>query len=197
MEYFIPSNAKSSTHNFVNITFRKYEDTDPTNVDALESHFICEILGADWYDASGASIERCNIDEADKICKQVILNLQVESSSTEAFLINLSALAGGPLMTKLQMTRLKQGSNVHYQCHWKMRFGGIEGEFKIGASVWRGEDSANMVDRSRMAGEEEIRDWKKRYLDLQHRIWERDDKAVKLKNTVLDALLDSHRSTSI
>lgn len=194
MEYFnTPSFQDPSFQHFVSIAFRQNEDADRTNMDALESHFICEILAAEWYDATGASIERCSIDEADKICKQVIQNLQAESSSREAFLINLSALAGGPLMTRLRMTRLEQGSITHYGCHWKMRFGSIQGDFTIRATVHHGVDAAKL-ERGPEVPEES---WKKRYLDLQQQIRERDEKVGNLKRGVLDALVVSNQFSRI
>lgn len=198
MEYFSnPMDQDPRPQNFVNITFRQNEDADRTNMDTLESHFICEILAAEWYDVSGASIERCSIDEADKICKQVIKNLQAESSSTEAFLINLSALAGGPLMSRLQMTRLDQGSIAHYECHWKMRFGSIEGDFTIRATVMTGDEKEGMpMSMDDLANDTE-ETWKKRYLDLQQQIRERDSTVGKLKRGVLDALVHSNRFSGI
>lgn len=140
MEYFSNTPEQDPIFgSFVSIAFRNTpQDKDRTNMDALESHFVCEILSADWYDATGAKIERCSMDEANKICKQVIKNLKAESSSTEAFLINLSALAGGPLMTRLRMTRVEHGTQSYYECHWKMRFGSIEGDFTIRATVHHG-----------------------------------------------------------
>ncbi|CZT42189.1 related to ars binding protein 2 [Rhynchosporium secalis] len=194
MEIFSnPVDHDPALQNFVNITFRHNEDTDRTNVDALESHFISAILAAECYDASGASIERCSIDEADKICKQVVKNLQAESSSTEAFLINLSALAGGPLMTRLRMTRLEQGTVAHYECHWKMRFGSLEGDFTIRAMLQRDNESADAGLENKKArlddlGESEG-DWKKRYLDLQQQLRDRDKKVGNLKRNILDALV--------
>ncbi|KAE8449219.1 hypothetical protein EG329_008386 [Mollisiaceae sp. DMI_Dod_QoI] len=194
MEYFTNPGAQDpGFENFVSIAFRQNEDTDRTNMDALESHFICEILAAEWYDATGASIERCSIDEADKICKQVVKNLKAESSSTEAFLINLSALAGGPLMTRLRMTRLEQGSVSHYECHWKMRFGSIEGDFTIRATVHHGPDSGPLEHGPEQSEES----WKKRYLDLQQKIRDRDKTVGKLKRGVLDALVVSNQFSSI
>ncbi|TVY18086.1 ARS-binding protein [Lachnellula arida] len=185
MEYFgSPADQDPSFQHFVSIAFRQNEDADRTNMDALESHFICEILAADWYDASGQIIEKCSIDEADKICKQVVKNLQAESSSTEAFLINLSALAGGPLMTRLRMTRLEQGSIAHYECHWKMRFGSIEGEFTIRATVHHGLESV-ALDGFETSEES----WKKRYLDLRQQIRERNATVGNLKSSILDALV--------
>jgi hypothetical protein len=195
MEYFISpgDHDPNVPGGFVSFAFRQNEDTDRTNMDALESHFICEILSADWYDGSGISIDRCSIDEADKICKQVIKNLQAESSSTEAFLINLSALAGGPLMTRLRMTRRTQGTVSHYECHWKMRFGSIEGDFTIRATVHHGVDSTTLEH----GPEEPEESWKKRYLDLRQQIKERDVVVGKLKRGVMDALVVSNQFTSM
>jgi hypothetical protein len=194
MEYFYSPNMQDpNVQNCVSIAFRQNEDTDRTNMDALESHFICEILAADWVDGSGSSIEKCTIDEADKICKQVIKNLQAESSSTETFLINLSALAGGPLMTRLRMMKLEQGSISHYECHWKMRFGSIEADFTIRATVQHDAEATNLECEAEDNGES----WKKRYLDLQQQIKNRDEKVGRLKRGVLDALVASNQFSSI
>ena len=197
MEYFNTGLVQDpSFEHFVSFAFRQNEDTDRTNVDALESHFICEILAADWYDVAGTNIERCSIDEASKICKQVVKNLQSESSSTEAFLINLSALAGGPLMTRLRMTRLDYETRIDYECHWKMRLGSIEGDFTIRTTVERTPDTAtidpNMAHSNMSVGDTE-ETWKKRYLDLQQQIRERDEKVGKLKVGVLDALVGTQK----
>lgn len=196
MEYFnTPSTGdqEANFQHFVSIAFRQNEDTDRTNVDALESHFISEILSAEWRNPSGAIIERCSIDEAAKVCKQVIKNLQAESSSTEAFLINLSALAGGPLMTRLRMTRYDHDGRTDYECHWKMRFGSIEGDFTIRATVQR--DATPMVIEHELGDNEAT--WKQRYLDLQQQIKERDNKVGKLKSGLLDALVISNHWTSV
>jgi hypothetical protein len=163
-------------------------------MDALESHFICEILAADWYDAAGESIQKCSIDEADKICKQVVKNLQAESSSTETFLINLSALSGGPLNTRLRVTRLEEGSISHYECHWKMRFGSIEGDFRVRATVHHGVESATLLEND---SEESDESWKKRYMDLRQQIRNRDETVGRLKRGVLDALVVSNQFLGI
>jgi hypothetical protein len=194
MEYFsAPIGPDPNLEHFVSIAFTQNEDTDRTNMDALKSHFICEILAAEWFDASGASIEKCTIDEADKICKEVVKNLQAESSSTEAFLINLSALAGGPLMTRLKMIRLEQGSVAHYECHWKMRFGSIEGNFTIRATVHHGMESAALEHGPEPTEES----WKERYLNLRQQIRERDEVVGKLKRGVLDTIVMSNQYSDI
>ena len=196
MEYFnTPSTGDPDANfqQFVSIAFRQNEDTDRTNVDALESHFIYEILSAEWHNPSGAIIERCSIDEAAKICKQVIKNLQAESSSTEAFLINLSALAGGPLMTRLRMTRYDHDGRTDYECHWKMKFGSIEGDFTIRATV---ENSATPKAVEHVLGDSEA-SWKQRYLDLQQQLKDRDSKVGQLKSGLLDALVLSNQWTPV
>ncbi|KAH8593669.1 ARS binding protein 2-domain-containing protein [Bisporella sp. PMI_857] len=181
------------TTHFVSIEFRQTSSipSDRTNVDALESHFISEILSADWYSSTGAPITRCSIDEASKICKQVIQNLQAESSSTEAFLINLSALAGGPLMTRLRMMRLDGQGRTDYECNWKMRFGSIEGEFTIKAAVQQDIPTTTQQDAINEIEDGE-KSWKQRYLDLQQQIRERDKNVSQFKSGILDAFIASN-----
>lgn len=200
MEYFNnPANGPQdpSFEHLVNITFRQNEDFDRTNIDALESHFIGEILAAEWYDGDGNSIQRCSIDEASKICKQVIRNLQAESSSTEAFLINLSALAGGPLMTRLRVTRLEfpgPPPRTDYGCHWKMRFGSLEGDFTIRATVVENDLEMGMREGMGNMGrgiDDNEDSWKAKYLSLQQQIKERDAKVMRLKRGMVDALVIS------
>ena len=197
----LPLKKYSNTHGgqdpilepFVSIAFRQNEDTDRTNVDALESHFICEILAADWYDAAGNNIERCGIDEASNICKQVIKNLRTESSSTEAFLLNLSALTGGPLMARLGMTRLDYETRIDYECHWKMRFGSIEGDFTIRTTLQRTPDTT--TGDVHITGDTE-ETWKKRYLDLQQQLKGREERVGKLTLGILNALGGTQRNAN-
>ncbi len=194
MEYFnSPGDHYLTFGNYVSFAFHQNEDTDRTNMDALESHFLCEILAAEWFDSTGAETERCSIGQADKICKQVIKNLQAESSSTEAFLINLSALAGGPLMTRLKMTKFERGSTVDYDCCWKMRFGSTEGTFTIRATVDHGVEQVALAPE----GENSEATWKQKYLELQQQIRERDKTVGRLKRGVLDALVVSNQYTHI
>ncbi|KAG9237235.1 ARS binding protein-like protein Abp2 [Amylocarpus encephaloides] len=194
MEYFgAPVNTDPNLEHFVRINFTQKEEKDQTNMDALKSHFICEILAAEWHDASGATIEKCSIDEADQICKEFVKNLQTESSSTESFLITLSALAGGPLMTRLKMIRLDQSTISHYECHWKMRYGSIEGNFTIRATVGHSVESAILDDSPELDEES----WKKKYLNLRQQIRDRDEMAGKLKRGVLDAIVASNQFPSM
>lgn len=126
------------------------------------------------------------MEEADKICKQVIQNLQAESSNKEAFLISLSALAG-PLTTQLKMTKHEQGSASRYESCWKMKFGAIEGDLTIQATV----QHSNEPIMAEAEPEESEESWKKKYLDLRQEIRLRDEKEGKLKKGMLDALVNS------
>lgn len=192
MGYFTSAGQDGTAPAFVNITFREIEEADDTNVAELEGHLICEIIGADWYDANGLSIERCSIDEANKLCKQVIKNLQDGSSSRETFLINLSALAGGPLNSRLRITRLKEHSaRTDYECYWKMKFGAIEGSFTVRAGVYN--DPRLHPPGSQGVEGDESTQWKERYFDLQQKIRARDEIVAKFKRGVLDALVSSNR----
>lgn len=88
-------------------------------------------------------------------------------------------------MTRLKMTRLEQGTVAHYECHWKMRFGSIEGSFTILATIHHGVESS-VLEHGPEPTEES---WKKMYLDLRQQIRERDEKLGKLKRGVLDSLV--------
>jgi hypothetical protein len=72
-----------------------------------------------------------------------------------------------------------------------MRFGPIEGEFTIRATVRRTPDTATAAPQMGAGDQEET--WKKRYLDLQQQIRERDEKAEKLKVGIVDALVASEK----
>ena len=104
-------------------------------------------------------------------------------------------------MTRLRMTRLEQGSIAHYECHWKMRFGSIEGDFTIRATVQRADETASVVMENGGTSMATLgvteSDWKRRYLDLQQQIRERDDKVGALKTNILNALVLSQKFTRI
>lgn len=126
----------------------------------------------------------------------MIKNLQVESSHTESILLNLAALAGGPLMTRMRITRLEQEGLSHYECHWKMRFGALEGGFTIRASVHH-ESAEEEGLGSEVDDKSESSNWKKKYLELQQRVRERDKEVGALKRGVLNALVGADQFASV
>jgi len=189
-----PRDQYSSLQSSGSSNSRQSEDIDHTNIDVVESHFISEILAADWYNAGGVSIDRCSLDEADKVCKHLVRSLRDESSSTEAFLINLSALTGRKTLTRhLRITRLEDSmAKSIYECNWKMKFGSLEGNFTIRSTVQHDTDCQAMDhgDHSEEDGTEAS--WKKKYLALQQQVRERDESVENLKKGVLDALVASN-----
>ena len=73
-----------------------------------------------------------------------------------------------------------------------MKFGSIEGEFTIRATVER---DTTQKPIENLQDDTEIT-WKQRYLDLKQQIRERDEIESKLKRGVLDALVSSNHFAS-
>lgn len=117
-----------------------------TNLDALESFFIYDIVGADWFDSTGAQIPPCSVDEAAGIYQQVIEDVMRGAASKETFLINVAALIGGGLLrsgrnVKVHKTAGGDGSSV-YDCNWELQVGDVKGAYNIRVALphgkWRG-----------------------------------------------------------
>jgi hypothetical protein len=178
----------------VDMSFRSESSDDRTNIAELEFLFIYTMIGADWFDQKGQPIETCTLDEADQIVKQVIRNLREEATSKETFLINLAALAGGEFLrtpwNHLKMTRLEgdEKSKI-FIAKWVLKFGAVEGTFDIKINVPQKPCPVeNKVSDDASADETPSDDWKKRYIELRHRLKERDEKVKELRKTVLNAL---------
>jgi len=92
-------------------------------------------------------------------------------------------------MTRLRMTKLDGVGRTDYECHWKMRFGSIEGDFTIRATVQTEPGSSPLVADNQAMDIDSEASWKQRYLDLQQQIRERDYKSTFLKRNILDALV--------
>ncbi|KAG8162306.1 hypothetical protein KVR01_008071 [Diaporthe batatas] len=122
------------------------DPNDRTNLDALESFFIYDIVGADWFDSAGARIPPCSVDEAAGIYQQVIEDVMNGAASKETFLINVAALIGGGLLrsgrnVKVHKTVGGDGSSV-YDCNWELQVGDVKGAYSIRVALphgkWRG-----------------------------------------------------------
>lgn len=122
------------------------DPSDRTNLDALESFFIYDIVGADWFDSTGAQIPPCSVDEAAGIYQQVIEDVMKGAASKETFLINVAALIGGGLLrsgrnVKVHKTVGGDGSNV-YDCNWELQVGDVKGAYSIRVALphgkWKG-----------------------------------------------------------
>lgn len=122
------------------------DPTDRTNLDALESFFIYDIVGADWFDSTGTQIPAGSVDEAAGIYQQVIEDVMKGAASKETFLINVAALIGGGLLrsgrsVKVHKTMGGDGSFV-YDCNWELQLGDVKGAYSIRVALphgkWRG-----------------------------------------------------------
>lgn len=122
------------------------DPSDRTNLDALESFFIYDIVGADWFDSTGSQIPPCSVDEAAGIYQQVIEDVMKGAASKETFLINVAALIGGGLLrsgrnVKVHKTVGGDGSNV-YDCNWELQVGDVKGAYSIRVALphgkWKG-----------------------------------------------------------
>jgi hypothetical protein len=75
-----------------------------------------------------------------------------------------------------------------------MRFGSIEGDFRVRATVCHGVESVAVLENG---SEESDESWKKRYMDLRQQIRNRDETVGRLKRGVLDALVVSNQFSGI
>ncbi|KAH8773471.1 ARS binding protein 2-domain-containing protein [Diaporthe sp. PMI_573] len=126
------------------------DPNDRTNLDALESFFIYDIVGADWFDSTGAQIPPCSVDEAAGIYQQVIEDVMNGAASKETFLINVAALVGGGLLrsgrnVKVHKTMGGDESSV-YDCNWELQVGDVKGAYSIRVALphgkWKGYSSS-------------------------------------------------------
>lgn len=116
--------------------------TDRTNLDALESFFIYDIVGAEWFDSNGSQIPACSVDEAAGIYQQVIEDVMKGAPSKETFLINVAALIGGGLLRSGRSVRVHKtaggdGSGV-YDCNWELQLGDVKGAYSIRVALPHG-----------------------------------------------------------
>ncbi|KAK2607950.1 hypothetical protein N8I77_006589 [Diaporthe amygdali] len=139
------------------------DPTDRTNLDELESFFIYDIVGADWFDSAGNQIPACSVDEAAGIYQQVIEDVMKGAASKETFLINVAALVGGSLLrsgrsVKVHRTMSDDASSV-YDCHWELRLGDIKGAYSIRVTLphskWRGNRNRGRENISRGEDDED------------------------------------------
>lgn len=117
-----------------------YQDpSDRTNVEALQGFFLHEILTGNWVDKNGNKLPAGGADEAYAIVATVIDTLQKEAQNEKAFLLNVSALAGGKLLmttTSLKITVLEVFEDrTEYSCEWQLQLGACKGLYKMTETV--------------------------------------------------------------
>ncbi|KAI3401168.1 hypothetical protein diail_314 [Diaporthe ilicicola] len=122
------------------------DPTNRTNLDALESFFIYDIVGADWFDPAGNKIPACSVEEAAAIYQKILEDVMKGAASKETFLINVAALIGGNLLrsgrsVKIHRTASEDASSV-YDCHYELQLGDVKGTYSIRVALphgkWKG-----------------------------------------------------------
>ena len=177
-----------------------HDPTDRTNMDEIEALFVSSILRADWYDAKGSRIPACGVDEAWAFAQRVVENLLKSATTKEAFLINLSALAGGKLLMakgSLRITRFEElPDQTRYQSNWQLRFGGIVGNWAMEETVmhdkWK-KKPAPASDPTAVNGTGGLQadQWESRYKELAATLQQRDEEMMRLRAKVMESIRDS------
>ena len=175
--------------------------SDRTNVDALYSHFVVEVMMADWVDVDGNPAEPACADEAAAIITTVIESLFKASASNESFLINVAALAGGKMLmttTRMRLARLERlERGTLYTCSWEYRLGPLRGTFsmtqEVSYDLFRpgqdGKKGEEEEEEEGMGGENEgARYWQKKYKDLSEVVRMKDEQITDLKRSVVGTL---------
>ena len=144
---------------------------------AVERTIVSDLLTADWADASGHKIAACGLDEATALATKITEDLASQGPTTDAFLRNLAALAGGSLLRggrPATVRRVDEGpTHSRYDCRWPLLYGTLRGELAFFGTVahdqWKkqrnpgggGGDGRGDDD----AGAEAAR-WKEKYEEL-------------------------------
>lgn len=128
-------------------------------MDGIEALFMSELLRAQWFDAKHNPIPPCSADEAWAFSQRVVENLLRAAETKEAFLINLSALAGGQILLhkgSLRVTRLEElPDRTRYSCSWELRYGDIIGSWSMEETVMH---DAWKKKKKRKHGEDDVAD---------------------------------------
>ncbi|KAJ2907145.1 ARS binding protein 2 [Zalerion maritima] len=202
----------------LNLRVAPRDPNDATHRVELECYFVDEILQGSWFDGQGLLVPAGTIEEVRAIVDTIIDNLFKAATSKEAFLINLSALAGAKLLMvrpKLNITRtVEHADRTEYTIRWELRYGSTKGMFEVKEVVFLSKWQNQTVpggDGNKEGGIE--REWRRRYQDLMGIVREKDQELenlrIKLRSRELDPrgtqvqvrhnaiLKDSTASTSI
>jgi hypothetical protein len=178
------------------------DPSDRTNMDEIEALFMSRILGADWFDAKNNRIPPCGVDEAWAFSQRVIENLLKSAATKEAFLINLSALAGGKILMpkgSLRITRFEElPDRTRYRSDWQLRFGSIVGNWAMEETVmhdkWkkpkRDDGVVSNATTSNGTSGSQMENWERKYKELAATLQQRDEEMMRLKAKVMESVRD-------
>ncbi|KAK3906462.1 ARS binding protein 2-domain-containing protein [Staphylotrichum tortipilum] len=169
------------------------DPTDRTHMDEIEALFVSSILRAEWYDAENKRISPCGVEEAWAFAQRVVENLLKSAPTKEAFLINLSALAGGKILmpkSSLRITRFEDlPDRTRYRSNWQLRFGGIMGNWAMEETVMH--DKWKKPKKDEKTGPDPVAPngtsgsqadhWEKKYKELAATLQQRDEEMMRLR----------------
>ncbi|ORY63955.1 ARS binding protein 2-domain-containing protein [Pseudomassariella vexata] len=169
------------------------------NVLEIESLFVSEIVVANWCDAKGNNIPACGVEEAIALTKSIIRDIKEQAVNTEAFLINLSALAGGSMLMRNQkatITRLEEGRDcTKYSMRWELRYGSLKGSYVVTESVphdsWKRKKGGGEPGGAGGGADPDAELWKKKYKDLLRIVEMSNHQTADLRVKVFETLKGS------
>ncbi|KAJ6439644.1 ARS binding protein Abp2 [Purpureocillium lavendulum] len=189
--------------------FERMEDR--TNVDGLLSYFVRSMTDSEWLDADGNPGEPAGIEESTAMVNAMLQNMYKTSTSPQAFLINLAALAGSMMLvtSRPKCARMGESDGTHvYKCDWEYRFGHVKGSFTMSqyvpSTMWKpskpdaagegGQDPGAGVSGAAANGEREPEvplsadDWKRKYQALTEEMYRRNKEIHDLRSKVMSSL---------
>ncbi|ATY64555.1 ARS binding [Cordyceps militaris] len=189
--------------------------SDRTNIDGVMAYFVRMTYESQWYDEDGKSTQCSSMEEATAIINATLENMYKTAASSQAFLINLAALAGARmLMTNLTRCTRQGEKDGHttYKCEWEYQFGHLHGYFNMAASVpfsmWRlkpsarggggggegshgnGADGAGRDEDGPNTSDPQLQaeHWQNKYKALLDEADKKDRELFDLRNKVIDSL---------
>lgn len=202
------------------------DDKDTTHVSALTNHVVAELLSATWHSSTGEPTERCTIDEATTLAKQLIKHVRMQAFSEEMYLLNVATIAGMHLLTtELVITRLDPNASENadggserppppgarqYKISRRVQLGSFQFPFEMVLTVAAEDDGVDGTDAAGVVGgdgSEKVNEnggegaaeegWKKKYLELQREMRLVEEKAKAAQREVLDVVLSAGRAVGL
>ncbi|PNY24124.1 ARS-binding protein 2 [Tolypocladium capitatum] len=197
----VPSNGCEGPENMPEYYFEKMEDR--TNVDALVAYFVRSMADSEWIDTEGNPDEPAGVEESTALVNAMLQNMYKTSTSPQAFLINLAALAGSTMLvtTRPKCVRIGETDDSYvYKCDWEYRFGHVQGGFTmpqyVPRTMWKkpkkGAEAAAGADAAAAGGQQQTPlssdDWKRKYQALVEEMVKRDRELSDLRDKVMSTL---------
>ncbi|KJZ75090.1 hypothetical protein HIM_05576 [Hirsutella minnesotensis 3608] len=191
----VPSNGCEGPENMPEYYFEKMEDR--TNVDALVAYFVRSMADSEWLDIDGKPGEPGSVEESTAIVHSMLQNMYKTSTSPQAFLINLAALAGSMTLVtnRPKCIRMGEVDDTHvYKCDWEYRFGHVTGGFTMSQYVPRTMWTPKREGPDTTTGGTEqespltAEDWKRKYQALADEVDKRNRELADLRTKVMTSI---------